>query len=134
MGFFTKAEIIEVTLPFEIQKLGPEYEEEYPEVGDLGGLIDFEACGRIGDCESKYYYAMVGCSNIVYREFVDTLINMPDKRLKIIAKVKNGKVKSFKIDFKDLALKLQNEKYEKLFIADGWVSDNSTLEKRSGLI
>ncbi len=128
MGLFSKTEVVEAVLPFEIREIPPDCDEEY-EVGELGGLIDFEAYGRVGDqCEeNQYYYAMVGCSNIVYEEFVDTLTTMPDKNLKILAKVKNGKVKSFKIDFKDLALKLQDEKYEKLFIADGWVADKSSL-------
>lgn len=127
MGFFSKTEIVEVRLPFTIQQL--EY-EDIVETSDLGGLIDFEAYGRVGEeLDNKYFYAMVGCHHILYNEFIETLSKNSGITLKISVKLKAGKAKSFKIDFKDLAEKLQDEKYEKLFMADDWISDQSRIQK-----
>lgn len=81
------------------------------------------------EVENKYFYAMVGCHRIAYEEFVETMQNNSGISLKIIVKLKDGKAKNFKIDFEDLASQIQDEKYEKLFIADGWVSDKSSLVK-----
>lgn len=128
MGLFSKTEVIETAIPFKIQQIPIEC--DYDEKDEKGGLIDFEAYGRIGDeIENRYYYALVGCNNIDNEEFIDTLLKMSDTKFKITAKIKNGKVKSFKIDFKDLAEKLQDEKYEKLFMADEYISNESRLEK-----
>lgn len=127
MGLFTKPEIIEARLPFKIQLLPVEYNDGYDD-SEPGGLIDFEAYGRVGEMiESKYFYAMVGWHNIPYDECTNILLRANGISLKITAKIKNGKVKSFKIDFKDLALQLNDNRYEKLFMADDWISDKSRL-------
>ncbi len=125
MGIFSKKEIIETELLFEIEECHEAYNES--EEGELGGLIEFEAYGSVFGDENRYYYAMVGCRNIEYRQFVDTLVNMEYKKIKVIVKVKNGRAKRFKIDFKDLAYKLNDKNFEKLFMADGWISDRSSI-------
>lgn len=127
MGLFSKTEVIEARLPFTIQPL-PAACDKVHEEGERGGMIDFEAYGRIGDdLVPRYFYAIVGCSHLVYSEFLDTLVNISGTPLKITAKVKNGKVKSFKIDFKDVAEKVHQQDYEKLFVTASRVSDKTSL-------
>lgn len=131
MGLFSKTEVLETRLPFKIQMLPDECNEGYDD-SEPGGLIDFEAYGRVGEViESKYFYALVGWHDIPYKECAETLLNANGTSLKITVKVKNNKIKSFKIDFKDLALQIEDEKYtEKLFIADYSVNDTSYLVAR----
>lgn len=127
MGLFSKTEVFEARLPFKIQALQDDCNDDYAD-GEPGGLIDFEAYGRVGEqLESCYFYAMVGWHDAPHEEFVEKLSNLSGTSLKITVKVKNGKVKSFKIDFKDFAQKQQDERFEKLFMADDWISDSSRL-------
>ncbi|MFI3202113.1 MAG: hypothetical protein R3Y54_11450 [Eubacteriales bacterium] len=129
MGLFSKSELIEARLPFKIQRIPDEGDEGYDD-SEPGGLIDFEAYGRVGEMiESKYFYAMVGWHDIPYHECANTLLNENEIELNITVKFKNGKVKSFKIDFKGLARKLQDKRYEQLFMADDWISDTTSLVK-----
>lgn len=105
MGLFSKTEVIEVILPFKLITPTPEDREAC--------IIDIEAYGYIDNGANKYYYASVYINNAVYDEFVDKLANLKDKRIKLITKVKNGLVKKFDIDFKDLSNKLQDGNFSK---------------------
>lgn len=57
------------------------------------------------------------------------MLNVNKIVLNVTVKFKNNKVKIFKIDFKDLDLKLHDERYVKCFMADDWISDTSSLVK-----
>ena len=122
MGLFSKTEIIEAVLPFRLAMPIPMDEEEC--------LIDIEAYGRIGEYTIKYYYAAVFC-NIPYDEFVEMLTNLSDKKIKIIAKVKNDTIKKFDIDFKDLSKKLQDERVKKAHISAYNITDKSVFENQN---
>ena len=109
MLFFKKTEYREITLPF-IYDNNPE---------DLyAGLISIEAYGDVLGA-NKYCYA----SYLVNLKFIDEiselLKNSSDKTVKVILKIKNEKVKDFKIDLNSLAEAYNDEKF-KSFELFGW--------------
>ncbi len=101
---FSKATYAEAILPFTV------FEPTKEEMDACS--IDIEAHGRIGETY-KFYYAAIGFKAKDYDELIEILKSAEDKSVKIIAKIKNGKVKSFKIDFLYLAEKFQHKGFEK---------------------
>ncbi len=120
MWLFSKAEKIQVELPFRVVTPTPD---------DLEACcVDLEAYGLVGDGIYQYYYASTSINPTTYDAFVHALTNS-DVKLKMTVKVKNGAAKSFKIDFKDLAKKLQNDAFAKGEIAAYGINDESFFTK-----
>ena len=94
-------------------------------------MVSLETYGCKGECSTKYFYVSI-CINSIecYDEFLKSLLKL-DNKIKIIAKVKNGVIKSFDIDFKDVAEKLQNKYFEKAYIEGYAVYDGSWFVRKN---
>ena len=129
---FSKTEYKEIFLPFK-------YEREEPKISELQGgkysyakdeiyrgSIGIEAYGNIFG-ENKYCYSLYSADEKIIDEIVNSLKNNPDKTLKVILKIKKGKLKDFKIDLGSLAEVCNNEKFKSLELI-GWGLNDKSFE------
>lgn len=111
MGLFSKAEYIEVILPFI-------YDDNPNDVDAC--IISIEAYGLILD-DYKYCYASFEVGIADYDSLLKLLVSGHKKFVKVIVKVKNGTAKDFKIDLDDLAERFNDKRIEKLSLL-GWLT------------
>ncbi|MFR2136858.1 MAG: hypothetical protein ACLS5A_02025 [Pseudoruminococcus massiliensis] len=129
---FSKTEYKEIFLPFK-------YEREEPKISELQGgkysyakdeiyrgSIGIEAYGNIFG-ENKYCYSLYSADENIIDEIVNSLKNNPDKTIKVILKIKKGKLKDFKIDLGSLAEVCNNEKFKSLELI-GWGLNDKSFE------
>ena len=129
---FSKTEYKEIFLPFK-------YEREEPKISELQGgkysyakdeiyrgSIGIEAYGNIFG-ENKYSYSLYSADEKIIDEIVNSLKNNPDKTIKVILKIKKGKLKDFKIDLGSLAEVCNNEKFKSLELI-GWGLNDKSFE------
>ena len=129
---FSKTEYKEIFLPFK-------YEREEPKISELQGgkysyakdeiyrgSIGIEAYGNIFG-ENKYCYSLYSADEKIIDEIVDLLKNNPDKTVKVILKIKKGKLKDFKIDLDSLAGVYNNQKFKLLELL-GWGLNDKSFE------
>lgn len=129
---FSKTEYKEIFLPFK-------YEREEPRISELQGgkysyakdeiyrgSIGIEAYGNIFG-ENKYCYSLYSADEKIIDEIVDLLKNNPDKTVKVILKIKKGKLKDFKIDLDSLAGVYNNQKFKLLELL-GWGLNDKSFE------
>ena len=129
---FSKAEYKEILLPFK-------YEREEPRISELQGgkysyekdeiyrgSIAIEAYGNVFG-ENKYCYSLYSSDEKIIDEIADSLKNNPDKTVKVILKIKKGKLKDFKIDLDSLAEVFHNEKFKSLKLL-GWGLNDKSFE------
>lgn len=129
---FSKTEYKEIFLPFK-------YEREEPRISELQGgkysyakdeiyrgSIGIEAYGNIFG-ENKYCYSLYSADEKIIDEIVNSLKNNPDKTIKVILKIKKGKLKDFKIDLGSLAEVCNNEKFKSLELI-GWGLNDKSFE------
>lgn len=129
---FSKTEYKEIFLPFK-------YEREEPKISELQGgkysyakdeiyrgSIGIEAYGNIFG-ENKYCYSLYSADEKIIDEIVNSLKNNPDKTIKVILKIKKGKLKDFKIDLGSLAEACNNEKFKSLELI-GWGLNDKSFE------
>lgn len=129
---FSKTEYKEILLPFK-------YEREEPKISELQGgkyayekdeiyrgSIGIEAYGNIFG-ENKYCYSLYSADEKIIDEIVDLLKNNPDKTVKVILKIKKGKLKDFKIDLDSLAGVYNNQKFKLLELL-GWGLNDKSFE------
>ena len=129
---FSKTEYKEIFLPFK-------YEREEPKISELQGgkysyakdeiyrgSIGIEAYGNIFG-ENKYCYSLYSADENIIDEIVNSLKNNPDKTIKVILKIKKGKLKDFKIDLGSLAEVCINEKFKSLELI-GWGLNDKSFE------
>lgn len=127
---FSKTEYKEIFLPFK-------YEREEPRISELQGgkysyakdeiyrgSIGIEAYGNIFG-ENKYCYSLYSADEKIIDEIVNSLKNNPDKTIKVILKIKKGKLKDFKIDLGSLAEVCNNEKFKSLELIGWGLNDKS---------
>lgn len=129
---FSKTEYKEIFLPFK-------YEREEPKISELQGgkysyakdeiyrgSIGIEAYGNIFG-ENKYCYSLYSADEKIIDEIVNSLKNNPDKTIKVILKIKKGKLKDFKIDLGSLSEVCNNEKFKSLELI-GWGLNDKSFE------
>lgn len=129
---FSKTEYKEIFLPFK-------YEREEPKISELQGgkysyakdeiyrgSIGIEAYGNIFG-ENKYCYSLYSADEKIIDEIVNSLKNNPDKTIKVILRIKKGKLKDFKIDLGSLAEVCNNEKFKSLELI-GWGLNDKSFE------
>lgn len=129
---FSKTEYKEIFLPFK-------YEREEPRISELQGgkysyakdeiyrgSIGIEAYGNIFG-ENKYCYSLYSADEKIIDEIVNSLKNNPDRTVKVILKIKKGKLKDFKIDLGSLAEVCNNEKFKSLELI-GWGLNDKSFE------
>lgn len=129
---FSKTEYKEIFLPFK-------YEREESKISELQGgkysyakdeiyrgSIGIEAYGNIFG-ENKYCYSLYSADENIIDEIVNSLKNNPDKTIKVILKIKKGKLKDFKIDLGSLAEVCNNEKFKSLELI-GWGLNDKSFE------
>ena len=129
---FSKTEYKEIFLPFK-------YEREEPKISELQGgkysyakdeiyrgSIGIEAYGNIFG-ENKYCYSLYSADEKIIDEIVNSLKNNSDKTIKVILKIKKGKLKDFKIDLGSLAEVCNNEKFKSLDLI-GWGLNDKSFE------
>lgn len=129
---FSKTEYKEILLPFK-------YEREEPKISELQGgkysyakdeiyrgSIGIEAYGNIFG-ENKYCYSLYSADEKIIDEIVNSLKNNLDKTIKVILKIKKGKLKDFKIDLDSLAEVCNNEKFKSLELI-GWGLNDKSFE------
>jgi hypothetical protein len=129
---FSKTEYKEIFLPFK-------YEREEPKISELQGgkysyakdeiyrgSIGIEAYGNMFG-ENKYCYSLYSADEKIIDEIVNSLKNNPDKTIKVILKIKKGKLKDFKIDLGSLAEVCNNEKFKSLELI-GWGLNDKSFE------
>lgn len=123
MGLFSKAEYIEVILPFV-------YDDNLEDADAC--VMTIEAYGRILDTH-KYCYASFETNAKAYDALSALLLAAEQKFVKVIAKVKNGAVKDFKIDLKDMAERFHDPRFEKISLLGWGLNDESfrDLERRA---
>lgn len=117
MGLFSKPEYIEVVLPFVFDNNA---EDEY------ACLLNIEAFGYILG-ERKYCFASFDAGVRYYDDLAALLTEADEKLVKVIAKVKNGVVKDFKIDLNDLAERLKDQRFAKLSLSSWGIYDSSSI-------
>lgn len=116
--FGAKVEYKEMTLPF--------IYDDNPE--DLyAGMISIEASGVILG-ERKFCYASYVADLNYIDELAGLLRNGLGKTVKVIFKMKKGKVKDFKIDLDSLAEAFNDERFKKLEAAGWGLNDKSYKE------
>ena len=116
--FFSKAEYKELELPF-VCDMNPD---------DLyAGLVSIEAYGDVFG-EIKYCYASFFVDVNDIDEIASLLSNSINKRVNVIFKIKNGKVKSFKIDLESLARVLGDNRFTKIELMGWAINDRSFRE------
>lgn len=120
MSIFSKPEVVEAVLPFKV--IEPT-EEDYEACA-----VDIEAYGRIGEVY-QFYYVTLGFKEKDYDELVEILKETEDKNVKLIAKVKSGNVKSFKVDFKYLAETFNDMRFEKGEVYGYGINDKGVVER-----
>ena len=129
---FSKTEYKEIFLPFK-------YEREEPKISELQGgkysyakdeiyrgSIGIEAYGNMFG-ENRYCYSLYSADEKIIDEIVNSLKNNPDKTIKVILKIKKGKLKDFKIDLGSLAEVCNNEKFKSLELI-GWGLNDKSFE------
>lgn len=129
---FSKTEYKEIFLPFK-------YEREEPRISELQGgkysyakdeiyrgSIGIEAYGNIFG-ENKYCYSLYSADEKIIDEIVNSLKNNSNKNIKVILKIKKGKLKDFKIDLGSLAEVCNNEKFKSLELI-GWGLNDKSFE------
>lgn len=129
---FSKTEYKEIFLPFK-------YEREEPKISELQGgkysyakdeiyrgSIGIEAYGNIFG-ENKYCYSLYSADEKIIDEIVNSLQNNSNKNIKVILKIKKGKLKDFKIDLGSLAEVCNNEKFKSLELI-GWGLNDKSFE------
>lgn len=129
---FSKTEYKEIFLPFK-------YEREEPKISELQGgkysyakdeiyrgSIGIEAYGNIFG-ENKYCYSLYSADEKIIDEIVNSLKNNSNKNIKVILKIKKGKLKDFKIDLGSLAEVCNNEKFKSLELI-GWGLNDKSFE------
>lgn len=100
--FFTKTEYMELELPFI-------YEENPKELWD--GMISIEAYGNILG-ERRYCYAVFSIEPEIAEELAVLLREKAGESIKVVLKVKKGKVKGFRIDLESLAEVCCDERFQ----------------------
>lgn len=124
MLFFTKAEYRELTLPFIF------YDD--PEDLEFGG-ISVEAYGNVFG-EKKFCYATYMLKNKKmydngeYEELRNILTHAEGRNVRIVFKLKKGKLKDFKIDLDSLA-KCCNDERIKSFELLGWGLNDKSIKE-----
>lgn len=129
---FSKTEYKEILLLFK-------YEREEPKISELQGgkyayekdeiyrdSIGIEAYGNIFG-ENKYCYSLYSAEENIIDEIADLLKNNTDKTVKVILKIKKGKLKDFKIDLDSLAGVYNNQKFKSLELL-GWGLNDKSFE------
>lgn len=90
-------------------------------------IVSLEAYGHILD-DYKYCYASFEISSDDYNELSQLLNGAEGKKLKIIAKVKNGVVQDFKINLEDLAERFHDHRLKKITLL-GWGLNNRSFRE-----
>ena len=112
MGIFSKPEYKEVVFPFLYSFNEGDYD---------GGILTIEAHGEILG-EYKYCSACFLVKSKYldqYDEMSDLLINDPQKLVKVVFRIKDGRVKDFKIDSNSLADAYKDDRFRAMETA-GW--------------
>ena len=121
MSLFAKPEYKEMILPFTCVLMPEDYD---------ACLVGIEAYGNVLG-EMKYCYLCYWIRPEYYDEMVYILKNTYDKTVKVIFKIKNGKVKNIKIDLEDLAKICGDDRFQKIEL-NGWgFNDKSAVEKNN---
>lgn len=129
---FSKTEYKEIFLPFKYEREEPKILElqggkySYAKDEIYRGSIGIEAYGNIFG-ENKYCYSLYSADEKIIDEIVNSLKNNPDKTIKVILKIKKGKLKDFKIDLGSLAEVCNNEKFKSLELI-GWGLNDKSFE------
>ena len=129
---FSKTEYKEIFLPFKYQREEPKISElqggkySYAKDEIYRGSIGIEAYGNIFG-ENKYCYSLYSADEKIIDEIVNSLKNNSDKTIKVILKIKKGKLKDFKIDLGSLAEVCNNEKFKSLELI-GWGLNDKSFE------
>ena len=116
--FFSKTEYKELELPF-VCDINPD---------DLyAGVVNIEAYGDVFG-EIKYCYASFYVNVNDVDELATLLSNSFNNRVNVIFKIKNGKVKSFKIDLESLARIFNDNRFKKIELMGWGINDRSFRE------
>lgn len=118
MGLFAKKEYLEVVLPFLCDRNSADAE---------ACIISIEAYGRILNDYRYCYASFEVCSND-YDELSELLMATDNKLVKVIATVKSGIVKGFKIDLDDLAERYHDKRFGKLALLGWGLNEKSFIE------
>ena len=118
MSLFSKAEYLELTLPFHVVILPEDWE---------ACSVSIEAYGSIMD-EMKYCNIGLWANPEYYDELVKVLKNGEDKRVKLKFKIKNGKIKNMKLDIDSLADAFQDERIREMELLGWGCNDKSILQ------
>lgn len=90
-------------------------------------MISIEAYGNISG-ENKYFYASYSADLKFIDELADLLKNSYGKSIKVILKIKKGKIKNFKIDLDSLANSYNDERFKQLELVGWGLGDKSFKE------
>ncbi|MBQ8147316.1 MAG: hypothetical protein IJ040_00840 [Lachnospiraceae bacterium] len=118
MSLFAKPEYVEMQLPFTIVTFPEDWE---------ACIIGIEAYGAVLD-RMQYYYSCFGANPNYYDELLEVMKNCADKRINIQFKIKNGKIKNYKMDIDSLADAYQDERIRKLELLSWGCKDKSALQ------
>lgn len=116
--FFTKYEYKEIMLPIV-------YDNNSDDL--YAGLISIEAYGNISG-ENKYCFASYSADLKFIDELAALLKNSYGKSVKVILKIKKGKIKDFKIDLDSLAKAYNDERFKQLELVGWGLNDKSFKE------
>lgn len=118
MSLFAKPEYIEMILPFTCIVLPEDVE---------ACSVTIEAYGMILD-KMKYCCASYWIEPDYYDEMVALLKDTFDKTVKVTFKIKNGKVKNYKIDLDYLAEQYHDDRLRKIELLGWGFNDKSLIE------
>lgn len=118
MSLFSKAEYLELTLPFNVVILPEDLE---------ACSVSIEAYGSVMG-EMKYCNAGLWVNPEYYDELVEVLKAGEDKRVKLQFKIKNGKIKNMKLDIDSLADAFQDERIREMELLGWGCNDKSILQ------
>ena len=127
MGLFSKSGIKEMQLPYIVD----DFTE--PELDDAAASISIEAYGII-DGEKKYLYNTFWianpdlCDDEAYYKMLEEIKSCDNKQVNVKLKYRNKKLKAFEIDIKDLAAKLDDDRFLDMETIGWGINDKSCKE------
>lgn len=122
--FFSKSEYKELFLPFRL--------DDNPEDISFGG-ISIEVFTDYFDA-LKYCYATYTLKNSImyengeYEQLRQRLLDCEKKEISVVFKLKNGRLKNFKIDLENLARRCSDERLKSLELLGWGINDKSIKE------
>jgi len=121
MGIFSNPEYQEVVMPITYL-----YEDD-----DIdAGCLSFEAHGVVGG-EHKYFYVSLSLNHKYMDdidEMSDLLLKSPEKTVKVIFKIKDGKIKRFTFDLDSMAEAYNDDRLRSMEAA-GWGSHDKSIKE-----